>query len=154
MAKKIAIGADHGGFELKEKIKSVLKKAGHRVVDVGTFSSGSCDYPEYGFNVAGKVSERKADRGIVLCKTGIGMAIVANKMPGVRAGVCNSKADALSSRRHNDTNVLVLASTKVRGEKAVDITKIWLRTKALKGRHARRVRQIREMEKKIFKKRR
>lgn len=153
MAKRIAIGADHGGFALKEKIKEALIKARHRVEDMGTFSGESCDYPGYGFAVAGKVSGGKADRGILICKTGTGMAVVANKLPGVRAGVCASIDDALSARKHNDTNVLVLAATKTGTAKALDITKVWLRTPALKGRHARRVSQIAEFEKKVFKKR-
>ncbi|MFH1552279.1 MAG: ribose 5-phosphate isomerase B [Candidatus Omnitrophota bacterium] len=152
MAKNIAIGADHGGFPLKEKIKEALKKAHYRIDDVGTSSSEACDYPRFGFAVAEKVSTGEAARGILICKTGIGMAVIANKYPSVRAGVCNSTADALSARRHNDTNVLVLAATKVSAKKALDITRTWLRTEALKGRHARRVRQIDELEKKVFKK--
>ncbi len=152
MAKRIVIGADHGGFPLKEKLKKALKKARYRIDDVGTGSGESCDYPEYGFAVAEEVSKKKAARGIIICKTGIGMAVVANKVPGVRAGVCNSVKDAVSSREHNDTNVLVLAATKVGPGKALDITKAWLRTKAEGGRHARRVRQIKEYEKKVFKK--
>ncbi|NQT32835.1 MAG: RpiB/LacA/LacB family sugar-phosphate isomerase [Candidatus Omnitrophica bacterium] len=150
---KIAIGADHGGFELKQQIKQSLKKAKHQVVDVGCTSPEPCDYPEFGFSAAEKVSKRKADRGIIVCKTGIGMAIIANKLPGVRAGVCASVKDAESARRHNDTNVLVLAATQTKGKKAAEIVKVWLKTKALKGRHARRVRQIKRLEKKVFKKR-
>ncbi|MGB2660987.1 MAG: ribose 5-phosphate isomerase B [Candidatus Omnitrophota bacterium] len=152
MAKKIAIGADHGGYVLKEKIKKILEKSGYRAEDVGTYSAESCDYPEYGYTAAKKVSTGKAVKGIIVCKTGIGMAVIANKVPGVRAGVCSSKAEAISSRQHNDTNVLVLAATKVSDRKALEITRVWLKTKALKGRHARRVRQIKAIEKKEFKK--
>jgi ribose 5-phosphate isomerase B len=153
MAKgKIAIGADHGGFALKEKIISALKRSGYRIEDVGTYSAGSCDYPEYAYAVAKKVAGRKADRGIVLCKSGIGMAIVANKVAGARAGVCTSIADAVSSRKHNDANILVLAATKIGTAKTLQIAKTWLRTKAEGGRHARRVRQIKEIEKKEFRK--
>ena len=152
MVKLIAIGADHGGFRLKEKIKTVLKKNRYKVKDWGTYSPEPCDYPEFGFAVAGEVSSGKASGGIVICKTGIGMAVVANKFPGVRAGVCNSVKDAVSARQHNDTNVLVLAATKVgNGKKALSIVKAWLTTKALGDRHARRVRQIRAFEKKVFK---
>ena len=154
MAKRIAIAADHGGFLLKEKVKDALKKGRYEVEDVGVFSTESCDYPQFGFAAAKKVSEGKADRGIVICKTGIGMAIIANKLPGVRAGVCNSMDDAVSSRKHNDTNVLVLAASRINSKMALDITRTWLRTRALKGRHARRVGQIGELEKKVFRARR
>ncbi len=150
MARKIAIGADHGGYELKEKIKKLLKRMKYSFEDVGTDSPESCDYPEYGYNAAKKVSLKKADRGIVICKTGIGMAVIANKVRGVRAGACNTKEDAISSRQHNDTNVLVLAAEEVPTKKALEIVKVWLKTKALKGRHARRVRQIAAIEKKEF----
>ena len=153
MAERIAIGADHGGYSLKEEIKSLLKRKKKVVDDVGTFSEESCDYPRYAFDVARKVARGEADRGILICKTGIGMAVAANKYPGVRAGVCLSNADALSSRQHNDVNVLVLAAMRVTEEEAKKITAIWLRTAAQKGRHARRVAQIREHEKKVFKKR-
>ncbi|MDP8299647.1 MAG: ribose 5-phosphate isomerase B [Candidatus Tantalella remota] len=151
MAKKIAIGADHGGFKLKEAIKKILEAKKYKVYDMGTFSDESCDYPEYGFEVAKKVSTGGASQGIVICKTGIGMSVVANKLPGVRAGLCASLADAVSARKHNDTNILVLAAAKVSGKKAQDITRAWLRTEALKGRHGRRVKQIKDLEKKVFK---
>ena len=153
MAKRIAIGSDHGGFLLKEKIKAALKRSGYRIEDVGTHDPASCDYPEFGFSVAARVSSGRADRGIAICKTGIGMSICANKYPGVRAGLCASAADAVSSRKHNDTNILALAATKVSAASAVNITRTWLRTRALGGRHARRVRQIGQLEKKVFKKR-
>jgi len=152
MAKKIiAIGSDHGGFSLKEKIKKLLEKKGYKIHDAGTCSEISCDYPEFGFEAAKKVSQKKAFRAIAICKTGIGMTIVTNKLPGVRAGVCGSKEDALSARRHNDINVLILAANKVSGPKAWKIVETWLKTGALKGRHARRVKQIRAFEKKVFK---
>lgn len=153
MAKRrIAIGADHGGFALKGKVMKALGRGKYQIDDAGCFSSVSCDYPQFGYAVAKKVSLKKAARGIIICKSGIGMAIVANKVPGVRAGVCYSTEDALSSRQHNDTNVLVLAANRVGGKKAIDIVKVWLRTKAQGGRHARRVRQIKALEKKEFKK--
>jgi ribose 5-phosphate isomerase B len=150
--RRIAIGADHGGFLLKEKVAKALKKGRYEVDDLGCFSPESCDYPQFGYAVAKKVSLKKAARGVIICKSGIGMAIVANKVPGVRAGVCYSTEDALSSRQHNDTNVLVLAANRVSGKKALDIVKVWLKTKAQGGRHARRVRQIRVLEKKELKK--
>lgn len=151
MVKKIVLGADHGGFLLKERIKEHLRGKGYKVADVGTFSEESCDYPAIGFAAAGEVSNGRAERGIIICKTGIGMAVAANKVCGIRAGVCNSVKDAVSARQHNDTNVLVLAGTKVSGKKAMDIVTAWLETRSLKGRHARRVAQIREFEKKVFK---
>ena len=149
---KIVLAADHGGVELKEILKRTLIKSGHRVEDVGTHSSEPCDYPEYGFKAALLVSRGKAQRGIVICKTGIGMSIVANKLPGVRAGLCSTVADAVSAREHNDTNILVLASARITEKKAREITKIWLATEALGGRHKRRVKKITELEKKVFKK--
>lgn len=152
MVKKIVIGADHGGFLLKEQLKKALKKARYQIEDVGTDSPGSCDYPKFGFDAAKKVSAGKASRAIVICKTGIGMSIIANKLPRVRAGLCRSVEDAVSARKHNDTNVLVLASTKTGKGRATDIARAWLKTEALKGRHARRVRQIKEIEKKLYKK--
>ncbi|MBD3427235.1 MAG: ribose 5-phosphate isomerase B [Candidatus Omnitrophica bacterium] len=152
MAKKIAIGADHGGYDLKEKIIKLLKRSGHRVEDVGTYSPESSDYPVFGFDAAKKVSTGKADRGIVICKSGIGMSIIANKLPGVRAALCHTEEDAVSSRKHNDANVLVLSATKTGARRAERLTKLWLGTRALSGRHARRVDQIKKLEKKVFKK--
>ncbi|MGB2650798.1 MAG: ribose 5-phosphate isomerase B [Candidatus Omnitrophota bacterium] len=152
MAKKIVIGADHGGFALKKKIIEQLKKARYHVDDVGAHAAEASDYPGYGFSVASKVSQKKAFRGIVICKSGIGMSIIANKMPGVRAALCGSVQDAVSSRKHNDANVLVLSATKAGPKKSEEIIKAWLKTKALKGRHARRVNQIKKLEKKVFKK--
>lgn len=147
----IVIGSDHGGYLLKEKIKSFLGKSGYKTEDVGTYSEESCDYPLFGYEAARKVSEKKAGKGILICKSGIGMSIVGNKLPGVRAALCVSKGDAVSAREHNDANVLVLSSTKAPSSKALEIVKIWLATKALGGRHARRVRQIIELEKKLYK---
>jgi RpiB/LacA/LacB family sugar-phosphate isomerase len=152
MAKKIVIASHHGGFVLKEKIIAMLKKRKYRVEDMGAFSDSACDYPLFGYNAAKKVSSGEVSRGIVICKSGIGMSIVANKLPGVRAGLCISEQDAESSRKHNDTNVLVLGASKVKEKKALDITKTWLKTSSLKGRHARRVKQINDIEKKVFKK--
>jgi RpiB/LacA/LacB family sugar-phosphate isomerase len=153
MAKKIAIGSDHGGYKLKEQLKVMLKKARYKVEDMGPDSSDACDYPEFGYNVAKQVSKKKADRGIVICRSGIGMTIVANKALGVRAGSCRTLSEAKSSREHNDTNVLSLAADKISVPKAKEIVKVWLKTKALKGRHARRVNQIKKIEQKEFKKR-
>lgn len=148
MAGKIIIGADHGGFSLKEEIKQMLEREKYQVYDAGTTCDKICDYPGIGFNTALEVSRGRIPRGIVICKTGIGMAIITNKLPQVRAGVCNSVEDAVSARQHNDINVLVLAASKVNTQKAKEIVTVWLKTKALKGRYARRVKQIKELEKK------
>ncbi|MBF0216966.1 MAG: ribose 5-phosphate isomerase B [Candidatus Omnitrophica bacterium] len=154
MAEKIALGADHGGYKLKETIKTVLAGLGFKVEDSGTDSEDPCDYPRYGYDAAGKVSSGKAKKGILICKSGIGMSIIANKLPGVRAGLCANEAEAVSSREHNDANVLVLSANKLTPRKAEAIVSAWLKTPALKGRHARRVRQIREIERRLYKMRR
>lgn len=150
--KKIALGADHGGYVLKEALKKLLEHKGYRVWDAGTCSEASCDYPVYGAAAAEQVSLKKAWRGIVICKSGIGMSMVANKFPGVRAALCSSLADAVSSREHNDANVLVLGAGRIPEKTALEIAEAWLETEFLKGRHARRVNQIKAMEKKVFKK--
>ncbi|MDD4956957.1 MAG: RpiB/LacA/LacB family sugar-phosphate isomerase [Candidatus Omnitrophica bacterium] len=151
--KKIVIGADHGGYLVKERLKKELARSGYSVIDVGAGECESADYPVYGFEVARNVSAGKASRGIAICKSGIGMSIIANKLPGVRAGMCTSVGDAVSSRQHNDANVLVLAAAKNGPDEAVRIMKSWLKTRSLKGRHARRVEQIKEYENKVFRKR-
>jgi RpiB/LacA/LacB family sugar-phosphate isomerase len=152
MAKKIVIASDHGGYRLKQRIIAMLGKKKYSVQDMGTFSEESCDYPLFGYAAAEKVSSGEARRGIVICKSGIGMSIVANKLPGVRAGLCMTPRDAVSARKHNDTNVLVLGASRVSKKGALAITDTWLKTPALKGRHARRVNQISDIEKKVFKK--
>jgi RpiB/LacA/LacB family sugar-phosphate isomerase len=152
MGKKIAIGSDHGGYKLKEKIIDALVCMGFKVDDLGTASEEPCDYPEYGFKVARKVAQGKAYRGIVICKSGLGMSMIANKLPGVRAALCHSKEEAVSSREHNDANVLVFAAKKLRAGKAVEIINHWMDTSFLKGRHARRVKKIKSLESIVFKK--
>ena len=148
MDKRLAIGCDHGGFNLKESLKKYLINKKFKVKDFGANSEDPCDYPMIGYEVAKAVSMGKCKRGIVICKTGIGMAIIANKLPGVRCGVCNSEKQALTSRLHNDINVLSLAATYVSPAKAKRIVDTWLKTPALTGRHARRVKQIKKLEKK------
>lgn len=151
MAKKIAIAADHGGYALKEALKKVLKKRRYQIIDVGTGSEDPCDYPEYGFKAAQLVSDKKAAKAVLICKSGIGMSIIANKLPGVRAALCSSESDAISSRKHNHANVLVLAASKTTSGEAEKILKAWLSTRVLKGRHARRVSMISDYEKRIRK---
>ena len=146
--KKIAIGCDHGGFKLKEMLKSYLLKNGYTVKDYGTTDDKPSDYPLIGYETAKAVSSGKFKRAILICKSGIGMAIMANKLKGVRAAVCNTTKQASSAREHNDTNILSLAAAYIDFAKAKKITKIWLNTKALGARHKRRVNQIKKLEKK------
>ncbi len=146
---KIAIGADHGGFELKEKLVKFLKNKGYQVKDFGTFSAQSCDYPPISYEVAKEVSLKKADRGVLICKTGLGMAMVANKLPKVRAAVCHNLKLAVSSREHNDANILVYGSLFIKGNLAKKILAVWLKTPSLGQRHKRRVKQIESIEKKL-----
>ena len=146
---KIAVGADHGGFELKEALIGRLKAAHHRVEDLGTFSPEPCDYPVIGAQVAERVSRGRAQRGLLLCKSGGGMAIVANRFPGVRAVVCQTPESARHARKHNDSNLLVLGAEGLSGRRALEILSAWLKTPFAGGRHARRLRQITKIEKEI-----
>src|SRR3989338_3255669 len=143
---KIAIGSDHGGYELKDKIIPFLKKDGYDVKDFGTHSKESCDYPMIGFEVAKAVGDGNADKGILICKTGVGMAIIANKVHGVRAAACYDTQMTKSSREHNDCNVIVLAANYTDFKKSKDMIKIWLQVGHLGERHGRRVKQIRDIE--------
>lgn len=146
---KIAIGSDHGGYELKSKLLEFMKAEGYDVVDMGTHSKESCDYPLIGFEVAKAVGEGKAEKGVLICKTGIGMAIIANKVHGVRAAVCYNKDITKSSREHNDCNVAVFAANYIDFKEAKEALGIWLKTPALAERHAKRVSQIKEIENKL-----
>lgn len=146
---KIAIGSDHGGYELKDVLVKFLKDKGYEVRDLGTHSKGSCDYPLIGFEVAREVGEGRADKGVLICKTGVGMVIIANKVHGVRAAVCYDVDIAKSSREHNDCNVAVFAASYTDPKKAKDILDAWLSTPHAGDRHARRVGQIKEIESKI-----
>lgn len=146
---KIVIGSDHGGYELKSKVMEFLKAEGHKVEDLGTHSKESCDYPLIGFDVAKAVGEGLAERGILICKTGVGMVIIANKVHGVRAAACYDADIAKLSREHNDTNVCVLAASYTDAKTAKDILKVWLATPHEGERHARRVKQIKDIETKL-----
>lgn len=146
---RIAIGTDHGGFSLKGLLIRRLQASGHRVVDMGTMSPDSCDYPVIGAKVGEAVARAKAQRGILLCKSGGGMAVVANKFPGVRAVVCESVSSARHAREHNNANVLVLGAEGLKPREAVRILEEWLETPFAGGRHARRIRQIGQIEKQI-----
>ncbi len=144
---KVALAADHAGFELKQMTVSRLEAAGHEVIDMGTNSGESVDYPAYAIEVASAVSAGKADRGVLVCGTGLGMCITANKVAGVRAvGPC-SVEHAVMSRRHNDANVLCLGQRSLEDRTAFAILDAWLKTDFDGGRHARRLSQIAELEK-------
>lgn len=145
---RIAVGSDHRGFAVKGKLIDLLKRLNQEVVDAGPGSSESVDYPDIASLVASRVSDGSVDRGILICGTGIGMCIAANKFPNVRAAPCHDDLTAEMSRRHNDLNVLCLSADML-GEKLIDrMVEIWLKTEFEGGRHARRVEKITEMEKK------
>jgi len=143
---KIAVGSDHRGFAVKENLVQLLKRLGHEVIDCGTHDASSVDYPDIAAVVARQVSAAEVDRGILICGTGIGMCIAANKFPGVRAAPCHDDLSAEMSRRHNDLNLLCLSADML-GEKLIDrMVEIWLRTEFEGGRHARRVEKIGQLE--------
>ena len=144
---KIAIACDHGGYELKEHLKGQIKTLGHELMDMGCFSQEPVDYPDYGLEAAKLVSQGKADRAILLCKSGIGMSIVANKVSGVRGALCLNEVMAESSRRHNDANVLILSASYLEPQKAEVIVDRWLKSDFEGGRHLRRIKKISEFEK-------
>lgn len=143
---KIIIGADHAGFELKEKIKLHLLESGHTLEDVGINNNESVDYPDYAAKVARGVSEGKFERGILICGSGIGMAMAANKLPNVRAVTGNDLKSARLSREHNDANVLAIGARFVSAALAEEITDTWLSSLFEGGRHQRRIDKISELE--------
>jgi len=142
----IALGADHGGFSLKENLKEFLLKQGYKVDDCGTYSPDSVDYPDFAYAVAKKVSEGDAWRGIIIDGAGIGSCMVANKVSGVRAAMCYDHATALNSREHNNANVLTLGAGLIFPTLARQIVLTWLNTIFAGGRHARRVDKITTIE--------
>ena len=143
---RIAIGSDHRGVQLKAKLTDALQQLGHQIQNVGTDSTESCDYPDIAAKVAKQVSCHEVDRGILICGTGIGMQITANKFANVRATTCHDEFTAEMCRRHNDVNVLCLAADML-GERRVDqLVKVWLSTEFEGGRHARRVEKIGSIE--------
>ena len=151
---RIAVGADHGGFALKAHLIALLRSRGLEVADLGTHSPAPCDYPQIGCKVASAVAQGRFDRGVLLCKSGIGIAIAANKVPGIRATVCGDAFDAKRSREHNDANVLVMGAEKLTRAQAARILAAWLSTPFESGgRHERRVRQIAAIERSILRSR-
>lgn len=146
---KIAIGADHAGYELKEILTQQIKELGHDILDMGTGSSCSVDYPDYAELVSKTVSQGEVDRGILICGTGIGMSIVANKFRNVRAALCNDLFTAKLSRLHNDANVLCLGARVVGTGLAIEIVKVWLNTEFEGDRHRKRLEKIKTIERKV-----
>lgn len=141
---KIAIGSDHGGFDYKASIIKALQDKGYDVVDMGTYSPESCDYPLIAKKVARAVAKGDFEKGILVCGTGIGMSMAANKVKGIRAAVCGDTFSARATRAHNNANILCLGQRVVGEGLALDIVDIWLTTKFEGGRHERRVNMIEE----------
>ena len=146
---KLIIGSDHRGFKLKKLLIDYLVSKKHNLKDIGTFTQDSCNYPEYCYQVGKAVADRKAEKGIFICKTGIGSAIALNKISGVRAALVYELKGAKYSRLHNDSNVLVLGSDFVDSEKNKKIVNIWLKTSFEAGRHSCRINQIKKIKKNI-----
>jgi ribose 5-phosphate isomerase B len=143
---KIAIGSDHAGFGLKEDVLVLLKGTAAEVIDCGTNTTASVDYPDFGEKVSRMVSAGEVDRGILICGTGIGMSMVANKFPNVRAALCNDLFCAKMSRLHNDANVLVLGGRIIGKDLAAEIVRTWLDTAFEGDRHMRRLQKIKKIE--------
>jgi len=148
--KRIVIASDHAGFALKEKLKSFLEKKNFKIKDLGTYSKERCDYPVTAYSLAKEISKGKYKQGILICKTGIGNAIVANRLPRVRAALCYNIKAARLSREHNDSNILVLGSTFVNTGLAKRILNTWLNTQ-FRGavRHQRRLNQLKKIEREL-----
>ncbi len=143
---RIWIGGDHAGFELKERVKTLLEQRQHEITDMGSSSGESVDYPDYAAAVAQAVSSGEADRGVLVCGTGIGMSIAANKFAKVRAAVCHDVETARLSRQHNNANVLAIGSRVLDPELALAIVQEWINTTFEGGRHARRLQKITALE--------
>jgi ribose 5-phosphate isomerase B len=150
MGIKVAIGSDHRGFEIKKALISLLESLGNETQDMGPFSEASADYPEFASKVASAVENKSCDRGVLICGSGIGMSIAANKFKGVRATLCHDLHTAEMCRRHNDSNILVLGEA-LDAELSLAMLKVWLSTAFEGGRHQDRLNLINEIEKKNFK---
>ncbi len=149
-ARTVAIGADHGGYDLKQMLKARLQELGYEVLDCGTEGAESVDYPDFALAVAQLVAQGRAWRGILVDGAGIGSCMAANKVPGVRAALCYDEATAVNSRAHNDANVLTLGAGMIGPELGRQIVETWLETPAGGGRHARRVEKIMEIERRFL----
>jgi ribose 5-phosphate isomerase B len=150
-AMQIGLACDHGGFELKEELKAFLKSIGVEPIDMGTFNEDSVDYPDFGVLVAERISKGELEKGILVCGTGIGMSIVANKFPKVRAALANDLYSSRFSREHTDANILVMGGWIVGKDLAKEILRVWLETPFAGGRHKRRLEKIEALEKEKFK---
>lgn len=139
---KIALASDHGGFRLKETIKNILQCKNYKVLDFGTHNIKSCDYPKYGIKLVKSILNQKAGRGILVCRSGIGYSILANRFSRIRAALCYNARAARLSRQHNDSNVLILAGDFIKNKDIKRILDVWLNTEFIGGRHARRLRQV------------
>lgn len=148
---KIAIGCDHGGFQLKNDIIAFLKENGYEVKDFGTYSEESCDYPDYAIKVAEAVAAKDYNFGIIICGTGIGVNIVANKVPGIRAALCSDTFSAHATREHNDANILTMGQRVVGPGLALDIVKTFLTSEFQGDRHIKRIDKITAIEGKYSK---
>ena len=143
---RIALGSDHAGYELKEKVKEYLARIGIEVADCGTSSPDSVDYPDFAGRVGSEINRGRSERGILFCGTGIGMSMAANKIPGIRAALASTPDAARLSRLHNDANVLCLAGRCLDASMAEEIVRVWLETQFEGGRHQRRVDKIMALE--------
>ena len=148
---KVVLASDHRGYHLKDSLKKFLEERKIEFLDVGTFSADSVDYPDFAMLAAEKVSHGEYDRGILICGSGIGMCVVANKFPGIRAAVCHDVSAAEMSRKHNDSNMLSLGADVINEELARKILHVWLETKFEEGRHLRRIQKISEIESRLEK---
>lgn len=149
---KIAIGSDHGGFEMKEEVISFLKQKGIDYLDAGTYSKNSCDYSDFAEKVAEAVLNKECDQGVLICGTGIGISIAANKIPGIRCAHCHDTTSAKLTRLHNDANILAMGARIIGAELAKDIVDIFIHTKfSNEERHVRRIGKISTIEKKFMK---
>jgi len=147
---KVAIGSDHAGFDYKEIVKKHLEEKGFQVIDKGTYSKESVDYPIFGEAVAQAVASGEADRGIVICGTGIGISISANKVKGIRAALCTNEYMARMARKHNDANILAFGARVLGIDVALGIVDVFFETEFEGGRHERRVNEIKNIEEKNF----
>jgi RpiB/LacA/LacB family sugar-phosphate isomerase len=146
---RVAIGADHAGFELKQRLVAELTRNGHDVVDMGTFSEAPVDYPDFAIAVGNAVREGQAERGVILCGSGVGASVAANKLPGIRAGLCHDTYSAHQSVEHDDVNVLVLGARVVGSALAQEIVSTFLKARfSQEERHLRRLRKVNALDRK------
>ncbi len=146
MKKRVAIGSDHAGFKLKEQLKAFLQQKGFEVLDKGCFTEESCDYPDFGEAVALEVQKNNCEFGCIICGTGIGISIAANKIPGIRAALCSSKEMAYLAKAHNDANIIAMGARIKLQDKPEEILETFINSKFEGGRHERRIEKIKNIE--------